>query len=263
MERRRFGSTDLRVSPLGIGGGYGLGPDALEFAFDQGVNYFFWAPWLPTYHNMKRGLRRLIPGHRDEVVIATCSYFWSIPGSLERSLHRHLRRLKTDYIDIFQLGMVRSLKHQKAFEQLVTFKEKGLIRYGGISTHDRRLAATVAKEWPIDILMIRYNAAHRGAEEEVFPYIQGQGPGIVAFNTTRHAALLKRPRGWPKDRPVPSAADCYRFVLSHPQVDLCLAGPRTRSHIDDVIAAVKAGPLDKDGLAFMREFGDFIGKSPC
>jgi len=46
-------------------------------------------------------------------------------------------------------------------------------------------------------------------------------------------------------------------------VDLCLAGPRTRRHMDDVIAALKAGPLDKDGLAFMREFGDFIGKSPC
>ena len=70
MERRRFGSTDLRVSLLGVGGGYGIGPDALEFAFDQGINYFFWAPWLPTYRNMRRGLRRLIPGYRDELVIS-------------------------------------------------------------------------------------------------------------------------------------------------------------------------------------------------
>ncbi len=106
--------------------------------------------------------------------------------------------------------------------------------------------------------MIRYNAAHRGAEKEVFPHIQGEGPAIVAFNTTRHAALLKRPRGWPKDRPVPSAAQCYRFVLSHPQVDLCLAGPRTKKHLDDLIEAAESGPLDKESMAFMREFGDFI-----
>jgi aryl-alcohol dehydrogenase-like predicted oxidoreductase len=248
------------VSPLGIGGGYGIGPDALELAFERGINYFFWAPWLPTYHNMKRGLRRLIPGHRDELVIATCSYFWSVPGSLERSLNRYLKRLKTDYIDIFQLGMVRSLKHQKALETLVSLKEKGLVRYVGISVHDRRLAAKAAKDWPIDILMIRYNAAHRGAEEEIFPHIQGEGPGIVAFNTTRHAALIKRPRGWPEDRPVPSAAQCYRFVLSHPQLHLCLAGPRTKKQMDDVISAAESDPLNEEDMAFMREFGDFVHK---
>jgi len=57
----------------------------------------------------------------------------------------------------------------------------------------------MAQKWPIfDVLMVRYNAAHRGAEHEIFSHLDEKDrQGIVAFNALKHGAMLKRPRGWP------------------------------------------------------------------
>ncbi len=92
--------------------------------------------------------------------------------------------------------------------------------------------------------MIRYNMAHRGAEQEVFPFLpEKDRPGIIGFNATKHKTLLRRPKGWKADKPVPTAGDCYRFVLSNPSVDMVLAGPRSTQQIDEAIEAVEKGPL--------------------
>jgi aryl-alcohol dehydrogenase-like predicted oxidoreductase len=86
FEPRTLGKTNLVVSPLGIGGGYGVDGNSIEWAFEHGINYFFWAPWVPTYRPMERGLRSLLPRHRDEIVIATAAYFWLFPASIERAV---------------------------------------------------------------------------------------------------------------------------------------------------------------------------------
>ena len=55
--------------------------------------------------------------------------------------------------------------------------------------------------------MIRYNAAHRGAEQDIFPHLAAHDPGVVSYTATRWSYLLRRPKGWPKDGRVPTAAD--------------------------------------------------------
>jgi aryl-alcohol dehydrogenase-like predicted oxidoreductase len=258
FERRTLGRTDLVVSPFGIGGGYGVDGNSVEWAFEHGINYFFWAPWVPTYRPMERGLRSLLPRYRDEIVIATAAYFWFFPGSIERALKKHLRRLNIDHIDLFLLGWVLRESQQRTVDELVRIKEKGLARYIGFSAHKRSMILRMAQRWPVfDVLMIRYNAANRGAEYNIFSHLEEKNrQGIVVFNALKHGALLKRPKEWPEDRPIPTSRQCYRFVLSHPSVDLCLAGPRRIAHVKELVKVVKEGPLSPDEISFMREFGD-------
>jgi aryl-alcohol dehydrogenase-like predicted oxidoreductase len=80
----------------------------------------------------------------------------------------------------------------------------------------------------------------------------------VSYTATRWTALLRRPRGWPKEGRVPTAAECYRFVLSNPQVDVCMTAPRTVKELEATLAAVKDGPLPEMDAAFVREFGDAV-----
>jgi len=79
---------------------------------------------------------------------------------------------------------------------------------------------------------------------------------MVAFTALKHGAMLKRPRGWPAGRPVPTAGQCYRFVLSHPRVHVCLAGPNSLAQVKELVRTMEDGPLSSDELAVMREFGD-------
>jgi len=258
FERRTLGRTDLIVSPFGIGGGYGIGSDSVVWAFEHGINHFFWAPWLPTYRSMEKGLKRLLPGARDDIVIATAPYSWLFPGSIERAVKKHLRRLRIDRIDLFLLGWVMRESQQRAVDELVRLKEKGMVRYVGFSGHKRPMILRMAQRWPIfDVLMVRYNAAHRGAENEIFSQLDDKDrQGIVAFNALKHGAMLKRPKRWPKSREVPDVSQCYRFVLSHPGVDLCLSGASKREHVDKLLEIVEEGPMSAEELTYMREFGD-------
>jgi aryl-alcohol dehydrogenase-like predicted oxidoreductase len=258
FERRTLGRTGLFVSPFGIGGGYRIDSTSIEWAFEHGINCFFWAPWVPTYRSMERCLKQLLTRHRDEIVIATAPYSWLLPGSIERAVRKHLRRLKIDYIDLFLLGWVMRESQQRAVDELVRIKEQGLVRYLGFSGHKQPVILHMAQRWPIfDVLMVRYNAAHRSAEHEIFSHLDEKDrQGIVVFNALKHGAMLKRPRGWPEDRPIPTVRQCYRFVLSHPRVDLCLSGPSKLDHVKELVEIIEEGAMSPDELSFMREYGD-------
>jgi hypothetical protein len=83
-----------------------------------------------------------------------------------------------------------------------------------VSCHDRRLAGQLGAAGDVDVLMVRYNAAHPGAECDIFPYVAAHNTGVVSYTATRWTYLLRRPKGWPRERPVATAGQCYRFVLS-------------------------------------------------
>jgi aryl-alcohol dehydrogenase-like predicted oxidoreductase len=108
FSRRKLGSTGLTVSPVGIGGGYGITSPEILRAFDRGVNYFFYGTWIPTYRHMESGLKEILHHHRDEVVLATGAYFWLHPSRLEAAVTKHLKRLGTDFIDVFHIAHVVS-----------------------------------------------------------------------------------------------------------------------------------------------------------
>lgn len=246
------------VCRLGISGSYRPGERVLEEALEAGLNYVFGYGFdRQTMHV----LRRLPPSRRDKTVIATGAYnfIWG-HTNFRQTLERRLRQLHTDWIDVFQfMGVMRPQQFPPRLrDELLRLRESGQVRQVAVSTHDRTFAGTLAAEGALDVLMIRYNAAHRGAEREIFPHRRNGKPAIVSYTATRWTKLLRAPRGWPHGGPVPTAGDCYRFVLGNPNVDVCLMAPRNVKELRDNLAAVQRGPLAPHEDAWMHEFGDAV-----
>jgi predicted aldo/keto reductase-like oxidoreductase len=115
----------------------------------------------------------------------------------------------------------------------------GRVRLLGLTTHQRPLAAVVARSGLIDLLMIRYNASHRGAEQEIFPITNSRGMPVVVYTCLRWGALL---RTTPEDPPgfiVPPAPAWYRFVLQNPCVTVALMAPDNRAELEEDLTVLQ------------------------
>ncbi len=253
---RVLGRTGLTVGPMGIAASYGVPTAAVEEAFEHGVNYLYWG-------SVRRGafgqaIRNLKP-QRDRMVIVLQSYSrlaWLVTSSVERAL----RRLQIDRADVLLLGWWNHDIPPRILDAARSLKQRGLVRALGISTHNRVLAPALMRIPDLDVLHVRYNAVHRGGEAEVFPHLPTDGgPGVVAFTATSWKQLLGHER-IPKGERVPTATDCYRFVLSNPAVHVCMSGPARAEHVKDLIAAIEKGPMSEDELAWMRRVGEAIHK---
>jgi len=253
-----LGNTGIQVHRFGLSASNRPGRDVVRRAIDEGMNYFF--AYGFDSHMMKT-LREEMKKGRDKFVVATGAYnlLWG-HTNLRRTLEKRLRQLDTDYIDVFLfLGVMKEKQFtDRARQDLFSLRKEGKIRCAAISTHDRKFAGRLAAEGDLDVFMIRYNAAHRGAEEDIFPHLPLHNPGIVSYTATRWRYLLRSPRGWPKNGRVPTAGMCYRFVLSNPNVHVCLTAPSNMEQFEENLGAIRRGPLDEDEMSFMRNFGDTV-----
>ncbi len=253
-----LGRTGRRVFRLGMSGTYRPGRQAIREALDAGINYFFCYGF--DSHTIAV-LRDLPASRRQELVIASGAPnlpFWH--ADLRRACEKRLRQLRTDALDLFLFLAARTRRDftPEAEGILLRLREEGKVRAVGVSTHSRKLAAELAREGALDVLVVRYNAAHRKAEEEIFPHLGSHNPGLVTYTATRWRSLLKRPRTWPQASPVPTAGMCYRFVLSNPQVDVCMMAPSNIVQFRANIAQIRLGAASAEELAFMRAFGDEV-----
>ncbi len=295
---RQLGKTGLRVSPLGIGGGGGIQSDDLLYAFERGINYFFYSSDLHhwRYRNMAQALRELCAhgsSVRDQVVLATVSYI-ADPDKLMAILLDQFIELGIDYIDVFHWGWItqrhdlsaliqgaRALQEDdettRYFRQAQTQQwrdmqgrasecneallKRGLVRSIGMSFHSRQAAINALPE--IDVMMTRYNIAETDVERIVFSHLSARkelNPGVVAFNTahTGTKSFCVPPANYPEGLYRPTISDCYRFALSNPWVDLVLTGPANRREIDQAFEAIEQGPLDSEDYEFLREYGELF-----
>jgi aryl-alcohol dehydrogenase-like predicted oxidoreductase len=254
-----LGLAELFAPSSGVGGPR-LHPDEVERAFyDHGINAFLLSPSMKA---ATAGVRRLIAaGHRDELVLVSgCGV--PLAGSVRRALEKQLRLAGTEYLDVWLLGWLRKRWYVRSavWSAMRRLREEGKTRAIGFSSHDRSLAATLARELPADVIMIRYNASHRGAEREVFDALADMGaarPGIIAYTATRWGLLL-RPlpeRGFPTSM---SGPECYRFALDHPMVDMVWCAARTRAELGEDVAGALAGPLDPERRREICRFGDAV-----
>jgi aryl-alcohol dehydrogenase-like predicted oxidoreductase len=248
-----------RMFRIGLATNYGVDGEDLEWALEQGVNYVF---WTPTARKVTKSLKAALKRDRESIVLATGPTIGFFGGSIKAACERLLKKLETDYIDVLQLFWLgrTSAWTASTIDALVSLRESGTVRALGASMHDRKRAGKLAEESPLDMLMIRYNAAHPGAEQDIFPYLAKRRPAIVAYTATRWGGLLKRPKGW--DGPVMTAGDCYRFCLSNSHVDLVLTGPKNRQQLQQNLYDLKEkGPLSDEEMHRIREFGQVVHKA--
>jgi len=257
FEQFPLGKTSLEAARLGIGVGYHIDAKAMAWAVENGLNYIFWGSL--KFRTVPRALK-LLGKNRDKAIIAVPCYgarYVSSSKWVNFSVNRALKVLKRDYLDIFQLGWLEEVPKDIVMEAVLKLKEQGKIRHLGITTHNRKLAAKMLEDPNFEVFNIRYNAANRGAEKEIFPFVK-DSHAIVNFTSTRWGQLLKPIKGW--QGKVPTALDCYRFVLSQPEVSVCLTGAKNIKELRENIKVLNMEPMLEDELNWMREFGDLVYK---
>ena len=246
-----LGRTGLATSRLGIASSFGVSSPDLERAFERGINYFYWGSMRRP--GFGRALRGLAEHHRAEMIIVVQSYT-RVAGLMGRSLESALTKLGTDYADVLLLGWWNARPPTRIMDAARSLQEKGRFRHLMISCHNRPAFADYAKDPNIGALMVRYNAAHPGAEQEVFPHLTDDPPGVVAYTATRWGDLLNASLT-PAGEATPRASDCYRFVLAEPRVNVCTIGPKNGEELDEALSALDRGPMSEDELAWMRRVG--------
>ena len=247
------------VSRMGLASGYGVPAAAIEKAFHEyGINYLYISPLL-NLGSMVQAIRNLAPSHRDELCIVVARPFFR-GFRLESFIERWLKKLSIEYADLL-FQTVRRPPSRKLTDGVQRLKDSGKLRFVGMSSHKRPLLGKIVRgdvQAPVDFLHVRYNAVHTGAEQDVFPHLPRENrAGIVIFTATCWRKLLN-PKLMPAgERPL-SAADCYRFVLSHSDVNVCLTAPSNAAQMEDNLKALNAGPLDAEEMARVRRIGKHI-----
>ena len=248
FEPRTLGRTGLRVGPLGLGASYGVPAAAVERAFEQGINYLYWG-------SVRRGgfaqALRNLASRRDRLVLVLQS-FSRVASLIGGSVERGLRRIGYEYADVLLLGLWNRPAPPRILDAARDLRARGLVRYIAISSHHRPLVPKLAAGADFDVVHFRYNAAHPGAESEIFPHLGRTRPGTVAYTATNWGRLL---RSGGLNEPIPTAADCYRFVLSRPEVDVCLTGPANAAQMEQALGALRLGPMTDEELGWMRRIG--------
>lgn len=256
FQHRDLRAVKKRAFRMGLACNYGIDARGFARALERGVNYFFWTPFKTG--DVTPGLKDALRRDRERYIVATGPTVGFFGGSVRRSAESLLKKLDTDYIDIFQLHWLgtTSAWTEGTVAEMQKLREQGKVRALGISIHDRPRAGKLADDSILDSFMIRYNAAHPGAERDIFPHLARRNPNVIAYTATSWRKLLKAPSGW-KDR-VPTAGDGYRFCLTSPHVDVVLSGPSNDRELDENLAAIEKGPLGDDDAKWMREFGRVV-----
>lgn len=225
----KFNRNATPVCRLGLAtrGNTHLTKDDVLFALEQGLNYW---NWCGHEDGMAEAIREL-GSQRKQVLIAAQLWARDSQGS-KAELEQVFERLQVDHLDVATLYYVERTEEWReitsprgALEGLRKAQDQGQIGMIGLTTHQRRLAVQVLKEVQLDLLMVRYNAAHRGAEDEIFPKAEASKTPLVAFTALRWCDLLKRTPEDPADFIPPAVHDWYRFVLAHPALSIALAAP--------------------------------------
>lgn len=166
LARRRFGSTGIELSIIGLGGivvsqiEQSAANDVVAWSVDRGVNYFDVAP---TYGNAEERLGPALQPYRERSFLACKSVKRDAAGVCEE-MAQSLRLLHTDYFDLYQLHGVRTVEEVQqcfaaggAMEAIVEARKAGTVRYVGFSAHSVEAALFAMQQFRFDSVLFPFN----------------------------------------------------------------------------------------------------------
>lgn len=214
METRKFGNSDMAITPVGygawaIGGGdweYGWGSqedkesiDAIHRALDLGVNWIDTAAVYGLGHSEEVVARALKGRSEKPYVFTKCSLLWNEngsvynnlePDSIRQEVEDSLRRLEVDVIDLYQIHWPNPDPDiRQGWETLAKLKEEGKVRYIGVSNFNVEQMERVKDIAPITSLQPPYSLIKRGVEDEILPYCKANNIGVIVYSPMQ-AGLL-------------------------------------------------------------------------
>jgi len=290
MKRNRLGSSDLYIGEIGLGC-MSLGTEEskavsiVREALDRGVNFLDTADLYDEGRNEEL-VGKAIAGRRGDVIVATKVGNRRVPGVegwvwdpskayIRAAAKESLRRLNTDYIDLYQLhgGTIEDPIDEtiEAFEEL---RREGVIRYYGISSIRPNVVREYARRSNIVSVMNQYSILDRRAEEEILPLLQERGIGVIARGPLAGGALAesKTPaKGYLdygldellelRDR-LNAMADgergmsklAVRFALAHPAVATAIPGASSVEQLRSNLEAAAGPTLTPEEVERIRSF---------
>ncbi|MGC8617715.1 MAG: aldo/keto reductase [Thermoplasmata archaeon] len=204
MEYRNLGKSDLKVSVIGLGawqaGAKGWGKivdsdvkSAILTSIEMGLNFIDTAEVYGDGHS-ESVIGEVIKDKRDDIVIATkASGNHLKPEYLERALEGSLKRLNTNYIDLYQLhwpDIYTSLK--ETMKTLEKMANNGKIRYIGLSNFSVcqiEEARSYLSTMDIVSNQVRYNILQREIEGEMLPYLTKEKISVIAYSPLAQGLL--------------------------------------------------------------------------
>lgn len=202
MKYRELGKSGLKVSAMGLGcmgmsHGYGAAGDKKEMiklihqAVEKGVTFFDTAEVYGPYTNEELVGEALEP-YRKEVVIATKCGIQIVDGkqivigkpeTIRRSIEGSLKRLRTEYIDLYYLHRVDpDTPIEEVAETMKLLQQEGKIRHWGVSEAGVQTIRRAHAVFPLTAVQSEYSMWWREPEKELLPTLEELGIGFVPFS---------------------------------------------------------------------------------
>ncbi len=306
MKYRKLGSTEIEVSEIGYGtwglGGNSYGPvddqqskKALKLAFEKGVNFYDTSNLYGNGHS-EEILGEVFKDVRDKVIIA--SKGGTLPHTgfympqdfslkhLKKALEGSLRRLKTDYIDLYQLHSpkIEDVENNEGLIQtLESFQKEGKIQVYGISVRSPDDGKIAIEKYNFPVLQVNFNIIdHRVVENGLFKLAKEKNTGIIARTPLAFGYLTGKLDGneqfqgidhranWPKgqlqrwakapglfsflyeDKDRTPTQVALRFCLDYDVVSTVIPGMMNISEVKENIKAGEISPLTPDESEHIR-----------
>lgn len=228
-ELRKFGNSDLQITPLGIGA-WAMGGGGWEFAWgeqndqdsinaikaalDAGINWIDTAAVYGLGHSEEVVAKALEGVSRKPYVFTKCERRWDENGkifpslkadSVRKECENSLRRLKLDVIDLYQVHWPQPDEEiEEGWTEMARLQEEGKVRWIGVSNFSVEQMKRAQKIAPITSLQPPYSLLVRDVETEILPFCKENNIGVVVYSPMRAGLLTgkmtkERASNLPKD----------------------------------------------------------------
>ncbi|VBB06928.1 aldo/keto reductase [Lucifera butyrica] len=252
MEYTNFGKTGMMVSRLGLGcmrfpSSESEAIEMVRYAIDNGINYLDTA-YIYKDSEIITG-KALKEGYRNKTVLATKSPIWNVGRheDFEKYLDEELKRLGTDYIDIYLLhnlnyGNWEKIKKFDGLTFLDKTVDKGKIRHKGFSIHNtlrafKEIVGTF--DWEMAQIQLNILGESQQVGVEGLKYTADKGLPVVIMEPLRGGYLLNNVppevidliHKYPERRSF--VEWCFRWLYNMPEVSVILSGTSTLNQLKD------------------------------
>ncbi len=259
MKTTQLGRTGLEVSELGFGGipilrlESGQAERILGKAFDLGITLYDTAH---LYGDSEGKIGRALHGVRDQVVLASKTMKRDAAGAAEQ-LHNSLRELQTEWIDVFQCHQVSAESEWKeisgpsgALEALSKARDKGQVRFLGVSSHSQEMAVKLVQTGMFDTVQFPFNIIENEPREALFPAARDRGMGILAMKPFAGGVI-------------DDARLAFAFLRQEPGI-IPIPGFDSEAAVEEVVGLFERdNEVTNDDLRQMEELRNRLGNRFC
>lgn len=286
MNYRQLGTSDLKISPISFGcmslkGSQEENERIIQQALEYGINYFDTANIYDDGMN-ETLLGKAFKGIRNKVIIATKvgNQRRADGGGLDwnprkehilASVEESLKRLQTDYIDLYQLhGGTIEDPIDETIEAFELLKNQGKIRFYGISSIRPNVIREYVKRSNIVSVMMQYSLLDRRAEETCFGLLKEHNIGVLARGSVASGLLVNKPAknylNYNEEQVQKASAaiknlsgeqrstaqTAIQFVLENPAITSAVVGIRTEEQLKDAVETLSVNELTETEMEELR-----------